>query len=110
MKFTLRDGYDFNRGVVKGHAYLTSNDFTRMSAAIFWCDGKTIKMKSTNSDRLYIVIKGKGLFKIGKNEVQVENMDVFIVPKNTWYSYEGTMQCFLVHAPAFDKTKEITKK
>lgn len=107
MKFTLRDGYDFDRGVVKGHAYLTHKDFTRMSAAVFECKGETTRMKSINSDRLYIVVKGNGVFRIGKKRERVKGMDIVIVPKNTWYSYEGEMQCFLIHSPAFDKTKEI---
>lgn len=107
FKFTLKDGYDFDRGDVKGHAYLTYNDFPGMSAAVFQCRGRHKKMKSLNSDRLYIIVKGKGLFHIKKNKLPVEKGDVIIVPKNIFYSYEGNMKCFLVHSPAFDKTKEV---
>ncbi len=97
MKFTLHDGYEFDRGTVKGHAYLTHSDFARMSAAFFTCRGKTPKMKSLNSNRLYVVTEGDGVFHIG------------IVPKNTWYCHEGTMKCFVIHSPAFDKKKELVK-
>ncbi|MEK9143610.1 MAG: hypothetical protein AAB481_03210 [Patescibacteria group bacterium] len=105
--FTLNDGYDFDRGDVTGHAYLTHEQFRRMSAAVFRCNGRAKTMKSLNSDRLYIVTQGEGTFYIGKNNFDVHKDDIVIVPRNTTYSYAGTMTCFLVHSPAFDKTKEV---
>ena len=105
--FTLNDGYDFDRDDITGHAYLTHEQFRRMSAAVCHCSVRAKTMKSLNSDRLYIVIQGKGTFCIEKKNFNVHKDDIVIVPKNTAYSYTGTMTCFLVHSPAFDKTKEV---
>jgi mannose-6-phosphate isomerase-like protein (cupin superfamily) len=107
FKFTLEDGYDFDRDDVKGHAYLTNNEFKRMSAAVFTCNGKTKKMKSLNNDRLYIIVEGNGVFTIKNLSIDVHKNDIVIVPKNTIYNYCGVMKCFLVHSPAFNKGEEI---
>ena len=107
FKFTLKDGYDFDRGDVTGHAYLTHEQFRSMSAAVFRCKGRAKTMKSINSDRLYIVTEGKGSFCIGRKRLEVHKSDIVIVPRNTAYSYKGIMTCYLVHSPAFDKTKEV---
>lgn len=107
MKFTKKTGYIFDRGDVKGFSFNTKNQFPRMSAAYFVCKGKHPKMKSINSDRLYFVIKGNGIFHMNKKIIPVHEMEIFIAPKNTPYSYEGKMECLLVHSPAFDKEKEI---
>lgn len=107
MKFSSSTGYEFDRGDIKGFSYNTKDQFSRMSAAFFACKGKHPKMKSINSDRLYLVLKGEGVFHINGKMIAVKEKEIIIVPKNTPYSYEGTMECFLVHAPAFDRKKEI---
>lgn len=107
MKFTLKKGSNFDRGDIKGTAFNTKEQFSRMSAAIFSVKGKHPKMKSLNSDRLYFVIQGRGLFNINNQQVQVNKNDVIIIPRNIPYSYQGVMKCFLVHAPAFDREKEV---
>lgn len=106
MKFSPQDGSKFDRGDIKGINY-TGDKFARMSAAIINVEGKHPKMKSVNSDRLYFILQGKGVFIINDQETNVKTQDVIIVPKNTPYSYSGTMQCFLVHSPAFDRKKEV---
>ena len=106
MKYTLKTGYDFNRGVVVGHNFM-GDTFPRMSAAIFTLHGSCQKMKSLNSDRLYYVINGTATFTIKSKKQLVKSGELVIIPMNTPYSYAGDMECFLVHSPAFDKTKEI---
>lgn len=107
LKFTQKTGYKFDRGDVKGLAFNTKKQFPKLSAAIFAVKGKHPRMKSINSDRLYFVLKGVGKFIINNKPVSVKQNNVIIIPKNTPYSYEGQMKCFLVHSPAFDRTKEI---
>ena len=108
MKFTKVTGYKFDRGDVKGFSFNTKEQFPRMSAAWFECNGKHVKMKSINSNRLYFIIKGSGKFIIKNKVITAKANEVIIVPKNTIYCYSGKMTCFLVHSPAFDKAKEIS--
>lgn len=107
MKFSKNTGYSFDRGDVKGFSFNTKDQFPRMSAAHFTCKGKHPKMKSINSDRLYLVLKGEGKFFIDGKTISIKEKEIIIIPKNTIYSYQGNMECFLVHAPAFDRSKEI---
>jgi mannose-6-phosphate isomerase-like protein (cupin superfamily) len=106
MKFTHKTGYDFDRGTVVGHNF-TGDSFPRMSAAIFTLHGSCQKMKSLNSDRLYYILNGKASFIVKSKKQLVKSGELVIIPMNTPYSYSGDMECFLVHSPAFDKTKEI---
>lgn len=106
MRFSLQTGYDFDRGSVIGHNF-TGDSFPRLSAAIFTLHGSCQKMKSLNSDRLYYVLKGKAIFIINNKRQLVKAGELVIIPMDTPYSYTGNMECFLVHSPAFDKTKEI---
>lgn len=107
LKFNQTTGYKFDRGDVKGFSFNTKEQFSRLSAARFDCLGKHPKMKSINSDRLYFILKGNGKFSSGNKTICVKANDVIIIPKNTIYSYEGTMTCFLVHRPSFDRNQEI---
>jgi len=107
MKFNIKTGYKFDRGDVKGFSFNTKEQFARMSAAKFICKGKHPPMKSLNSDRLYFILKGKGVFVIEGKKVIVRKDEVVVIPKNTPYHYSGNMECFLVHSPAFEKEKEI---
>lgn len=107
MKFSKNTGYTFDRGDVRGFSYNTKEQFSRMSAAYFICHGKHPKMKSINSDRLYLILKGNGKFFINDKAISVEEKEIIIVPKNTPYCYQVEMECFLVHSPAFDRKKEI---
>ena len=107
MKFTVKTGYKFDRGDIKGFSYNTKDQFSRMSAAFFTCNGKHPKMRAINSDRLYLILKGRGHFNINDKKIMVKEKEVIVVPKNTPYSYEGKMECFLVHSPAFDKSQEV---
>jgi len=107
MKFSQNSGYKFDRGDVKGFSFNTKEQFPRMSAAYFVCKGKHSKMKSINSDRLYFVLKGNATFFIKDKVVSAKEKEIIIVPRNTPYSYEGNMECFLVHSPAFDRKKEV---
>lgn len=107
MKFTKKTGYKFDRGAVKGFSFNTKEQFARMSAAWFRVNGDSKPIKSLNSDRLYFVLHGKGIFIIGDQKIQIKRKEIMIVPKNTKYSYFGNMECLLVNSPAFDKTKEL---
>ena len=109
MKFKLKDAHQFGWEGLKGFAYNSKEDFERASAAIFEVTGKHGKVKSLISDRIYLVLEGKGEFIINEEVLPVEKDDVIIVPKNTPYNYraiEGKLKLFLVHTPAFDEQFE----
>ncbi len=110
LKFKLKDAKHFGWEGLKGWEFNSKEDFERTSAAMFEVTGKHGKVKSLASDRVYLILGGKGKFIINEEVVLVEKNDVIIVPKNTPYDYKttkGKLRLFLVHAPAFDNTKEI---
>jgi mannose-6-phosphate isomerase-like protein (cupin superfamily) len=110
MKFTLKNAKDFGWGGLKGKAYNSSEDFKNASAAYFEVTKSHGKVKTTHSDRVYLVLDGKGEFVINGDRISVEKDDVIIVPKNTEYDYcrtEGLLRLFLVHAPAYRPEAEI---
>lgn len=107
MKFKLKDAYKFGWNGLKGWAYNSKDDFNNASAAYFEVDGSHGKVKTTKSDRVYLVLDGSGEFIIDEKIIKVEKMDVIIVPKNTPYDYKGKMKLFLVHCPAFDENAEV---
>jgi len=106
MKFRLKEAYKFGWEGLKGWAYNSKSDFENASAAYFEVDGSHGKVKTTKSDRVYLVLEGSGEFIIDGKVIQVEKMDVIIVPKNTPYDYKGKMKLFLVHCPAFNQDAE----
>lgn len=110
LKFKLKKAYKFGWKGLKGLSYSSKEDFKRASAAIFEVTGRHGKIKSLVSDRVYLILEGKGEFIINGKIVPVEKNDVIIVPKNTPYDYKtvkGKLKLFLVHTPAFDASKEV---
>ncbi len=110
FKFKLKDAYKFGWKGLKGLAFNSREDFERASASMFEVTGKHGKVKSLISDRVYLVLEGRGEFIINEEIVPVEKDDVIIIPKNTPYDYravEGTLKLFLVHTPAFNETEEV---
>jgi len=110
LKFKLKDAYKFSWEGLEGWAFNSKEDFERASAAMFEVTGKHGKVKSLVSDRVYLVLEGKGEFIINGEVVPVEKNDIIIVPKNTPYDYravEGTLKLYLVHIPAYDESKEV---
>ena len=110
LKFKLRDAKQFGWEGLDGWSLSSKEDFERASAAMFEVTEKHGKIKSLVSDRIYLILEGSGEFTINEDTVSVEKNDVIIVPKNTPYDYKttkGKLRLFLVHAPAFDNTKEI---
>jgi len=113
MKFKLKDAYLFGWEGLKGWAYNSKDDFSNASAVYFEVTGKHGMVKNTLSDRIYLVIDGKGEFLIRDEVIPVEKTDVIIIPKDTPYDYqakEGVLKLFLVHTPAFDSAKDIKLK
>ena len=110
MKFKLKDAFEFGWEGLKGWAYSSKDDFANASAAYFEVTGRHGKVKNTKSDRIYLVLDGRGEFSIGDEVVPVEKTDVVVVPKNTPYDYRavgGAMRLFLVHCPAFEPEADV---
>jgi len=110
LKFKLNNAFQFGWEGLKGWAYNSKEDFNRASVAVFEVTGRHGKVKSLMSDRVYLVLEGKGEFIINEEVIPVEKDDVIIIPKNTPYDYravEGTLKLYLVHAPAYDEKKEV---
>ena len=107
MKFRYSDAFKFGWKGLTGYAYNSKEQFRNASAAVFEVDGHHGKIKTTQSDRVYYVLEGKGEFIIDGKVEQVGKTDVVIVPKNTPYDYRGKMRLFLVHVPAYDESFEV---
>jgi len=110
LKFKLKNARKFGWKGLKGLSYSSKEDFKGASTAMFEVMGRHGKVKSLVSNRVYLVIKGKGEFIINGKKVPVEKNDVIIVPKNTPYDYravKGKLKLFLAHTPAFDNKKEV---
>lgn len=80
-------------------AYDPENPFA--SASRIAVDGEHPRIHSLHSDRIYLVQSGAGWFEIEGTTSTVEADDVVFLPRLTGYSYGGTMELFLVHAPGF---------
>lgn len=80
-------------------AYDPENPFA--SASRIAVDGEHPRIHSLHSDRIYLVQSGAGWFEIEGTTSTVEADDVVFLPRLTDYSYGGTMELFLVHAPGF---------
>lgn len=111
MKFVLKKGFKFGWEGLKGWAYNSKDDFPDASAAYFEVTGRHGKVIATMSDRIYLVLDGRGEFDIDGKIIPVEKTDVVIVPKNTPYDYHTlkgtTLKLFLVHCPAFDPKADV---
>ncbi len=110
-KFNLKDAHEFGWEGIRGKAYSDINNFQGASAALFDVTGRHGKVKSSASNRVYLVLRGRGRFMIKDEIIAVEKTDVIIVPKNTPYEYEADegemLKLFLVHTPAFTPEKEV---
>lgn len=111
MKFKLENATEFGWGDLKGKAYSSAEDFEGASGALFEVTGSHGRVKTTYSDRVYIVLEGEGEFDVNGEILTVEKTDMIIIPKNTPYDYKAvndtTLKMFLVHTPAFNPEKEI---
>jgi mannose-6-phosphate isomerase-like protein (cupin superfamily) len=110
MKFEIHENNKFSWDGLTGYPYNTKEQFPAASAAFFKVVGSHGRVKSTQSDRVYFVVSGKGEFLIADEKFYVTSKDVIIVPKNTAYDYravDGDLELFLVHTPAYDSEAEI---
>jgi len=110
MKYTLKEAYPFNWEGLEGWAYNSKDDFPNASAAYFEVTQSHGKVKTTKSDRIYLILDGEGEFIINGKIIPVKKTDVIIVPKNTPYDYKstrGVLKLFLVHTPAFDPKADV---
>lgn len=111
MKFTLDKAYKFGWKGLMVKAYNSKEDFKDASAAIFEVTGSHGKIKTTLSNRIYLVLDGEGEFIIKDKIISVKKTDVIIIPKNTPYDYKAkkkqVLKLFLVHTPAYDEKYEI---
>lgn len=111
MKYRLEDATAFSWDGLKGRSYSATEDFAGASGALFEVTGSHGRVKTTHSDRVYLILDGEGEFDVNGEIFSVVKTDMVIVPKNTPYDYKAMngsiLKMFLVHTPAFDPSKEV---
>ena len=81
---------------------------SNFSGALIEIDGHHGKIKCTNEDRIYFIIKGNGKFIIDDKEESVSENDLVFIPKNIPYDIFGKLQYFLICSPEFNPKDDIT--
>lgn len=103
LHFKLADAFKFGWDGLQGFSYSERAQFERASAARFIVTKRHGRVFNDISDRVYLVLSGKGWFSIGRDRFEVNKDDVIIVPRQTTYDYGGAgLELFLVHTPAYD--------
>ncbi len=106
FKFTLSKAEGISWDGWRGLAYNSKEDFSRISALYIEVTKRHGLSKTTISDRVYYILKGKGEFIVKDDKYEVSETDVIIIPKNTPYDYESkgkdALKMFMIHVPAFD--------
>ena len=108
LHFNLKNAGHFGWPGLDGYSYSERTHFERVSAARFKVSTSHGPVKSTVSDRVYLVLDGDGWFDVEGTRFDVKKDDVVIVPRNSRYDYGGQIELFLVHSPGFDRLGEIS--
>ena len=90
--------------------YLSDGTDLGFSVVVSHLDGSHPLMKNTLSNRLYYFLKGKGKFFVEDKTFEVEAGDMLVVPKNTFYKFEGKFDAVLISCPAFDPKTDVIIK
>jgi mannose-6-phosphate isomerase-like protein (cupin superfamily) len=107
MKLTLKDGVPFEVGGVQGYAVTSTVGITSGDVASLKVEGRHGRVKTTLSDRFYYIVSGTGTFDVGDSTFKVERGELIVVPRDTPYDFEGTMELVMFCSPAFDLSKEV---
>lgn len=100
-KYSLPHKPSFSFESIMGFIYSDEKDFSRMDALRVMVDGASGVVTTGPCDRIYLVLVGTGTFIIEGVSHSVTVDDVMIIPRNTEYEYQGSMELFEVNTPAF---------
>lgn len=56
-----------------------------------------------NAEEIYLVLKGKGYFLVGKKKISIKRGDLITIPKNVWHRTINTGEEKLVFLTIFEK-------
>lgn len=95
-----------------GWVYNEAEDFERASGLFVRLSGSHGRVKAPYADRIYLVLSGKVEFDIDGGMAISQPGDMIVVPRDTPYDdhnrdKNSDSELFLVHAPAFDFSKEV---
>lgn len=100
-KFTLPEKQTFAAEDLLGFAYSNAQDNADMESLHLIIDGHSGKATTGESSRVYLVLIGDGEFVIEGEVTSVQKGDVIMLPKNTDYEYQGSMELFEVNTPSY---------
>ncbi|MBU0570102.1 cupin domain-containing protein [Patescibacteria group bacterium] len=111
MKFTLKKAKKkIEWEGLKGWIYSDKDDYKNASFVYAEVTGSHGRVKNSLSDRVYLIVDGKGEFVVAGKTIKVGKNDVVVIPKNTIYDFRAlgsVMKMYLVHIPAFDRSGEV---
>lgn len=96
--------------VEKGYVvdnYLSKEDKMGYSIVRTHLNGKHPLMKNINSNRTYYLMNGNATFCVENEEIELNEGEMLVIPKNTKYSFEGNFDAILVDCPAFNPDDDI---
>ena len=91
---------------------LSPTDYDRLSVAEVGVPPGAAhpKARSTISDKLYVCIEGTITFQLNEESMQLNPLDVLLIPRAEWFSYRNDAseegKLLLVHTPPFDIARE----
>ena len=69
------------------------------------------RAKSVESDKLYMCVSGTLSFTVDGTLVEMEPLDLLVIPKDEWFEYENrgndAATVLLVHVPPFNLESEV---
>jgi mannose-6-phosphate isomerase-like protein (cupin superfamily) len=99
------------------YVLLQEDDFPDTKLAITWVDikpGSGQRLHKHFPEQVYVIIKGKGRMRVGKEEQEVGEGDLIYIPPNTIHGIKNLLNEELtylsVSTPAFNIKKFYTNK
>lgn len=107
MFFELRNAKKVELKGFTAFLYNTKSEIPEYNSVYVEVNGEHNKEFVKKSHRLYFVIEGKGVFKVGKETKDVKKNDVIVIPPQIPYMYNGKMKLFEVNFPATDSNDAV---
>jgi len=106
MKFEIKKADNFGWKGVKGLSFYKKKD---ISISYVEVSSKLSRRSNRINDRIYSIVDGEVVFRIGKKNYKLTSGDIIFIPKNTVYAYrpKDTVRLVEINEPEFSKEGEV---